>query len=60
MNVPVKTCVELLQNLVDTLDKDFTYIVPPTGDHGLRDDDTGDPINYMVDLLEWFDVVVGR
>ncbi len=60
VNVPVKTCVELLQNLVDALEKDFTYIVYPNGDHGLRDYDTGDPINYVVDLLEWFDVVVGR
>ncbi len=60
VHVPAKTSVEFLQGLVETTGKNFTTIVYPNGDHGLRDNDTRDPINYWVDLLEWFDAVIGR
>lgn len=59
-HVPTKTSVEQLEELVNTLGKDFTTVIYANGDHGLRDDDSGDPIDYWRDLMVWFDATVGR
>ena len=56
--VPAAESAAILENLVQGSQKPFTVKIYKDGDHKLRHAETGDPIDYWPDVLNWFDTTV--
>ena len=52
-NVPVLGSMEFLEELRDSKGKDIEIVLFPDGDHGLREFDTRDPIDYWPFVVEF-------
>ncbi len=46
--------VNILKAMISSQGKPFTIVTYPEGAHGLRDSDTGKPIDYWPDIFEWY------
>lgn len=58
-SIPVPLSIEILDSFISKQDKDFTYIVYPTGTHGMVDADTGAYYPFLLDALSWLDEKFG-
>jgi len=54
-DVPGPASARVLESMSAELGKDFTLIVYPNGNNGLRDSDSGDGIPYWKDVIAWLD-----
>jgi dipeptidyl aminopeptidase/acylaminoacyl peptidase len=59
-SIPVPLSIEILDSFISKQDKDFTYIVYPTGTHGMVDADTGAYYPFLLDALNWLDEKFGN
>ncbi len=56
--IPARESAQILRDIAGELGRPFTVVVYPNVVHGLRDVDSGDRIDYWVDLLPWLDSVI--
>ena len=56
--IPTRESARIVEELVEQSEKPFTAVIYANGDHGLRDERNGEPIDFWVDLLPWLESVV--
>ncbi len=56
--VPSRESAQIVRDVAEAFGRPFTVIVYPNGDHGLRDVDSGDGLDYWADLLRWLNAVI--
>lgn len=56
-NVPASASIRLLETMHSELNKPFTTVLYPNGDHGLRDRDSGKGIAWWQDVGTWLDEI---
>ncbi len=56
--IPARDSAEIVRDVAEEFGRPFTVVVFPNLGHGLRDVDSGDRIDFWVDLLPWLDSVI--
>ena len=56
--IPARESAQIVHDVAEAFGRPFTVIVYPTGDHGLRDVDSGDGLDYWPDILPWLNAVI--
>ena len=56
--IPARESAQIVRDVAEDSRRPFTVVAYPNGDHGLRDVDSGDRIDYWADLLPWLASVI--
>ena len=56
--IPARESAQIVRAIAEEFGRSFTVVVYPKADHGLRDVDSGERIDYWADLLPWLDSVL--
>ncbi len=56
--IPARESAQIVRDVAEAFGRPFTVIVYPNGDHGLRDVDSGEGLDYWPDILPWLNAVI--
>ena len=56
--IPARESAQIVREVAEAFGRPFSVVVYPDVGHGLRDVDSGDRIDFWVDLLPWLDSVI--